>query len=61
MKTQILISINQHGLGDISLIAESEKECEKVMSTYKKFEPEILSFLSALKKRTKKHIAMEAQ
>jgi len=51
MKTQILISINKNGLKDISLIAETEGECEKVMETYQKFEPEILSFLSAMREK----------
>lgn len=51
MKTQILISINTFGLKDIALIAEAEKECERVLETYRKFEPEILGFLSAMRKK----------
>ena len=54
MKTQIIISINKNGLKDISLIAENEKECEKVMETYQKFEAEILNFLSAMKEKEKR-------
>ena len=51
MRTHILISINQQGLRDVSLIAESEKECEKIIETYYKFEPEILDFMSAMKRK----------
>ena len=53
MKTQILISIERYGLKDISLIAETEGECEEVMKTYHKFEPEILEFLCAMRKKAK--------
>lgn len=51
MKTQILISITKNGLKDISLIAGSESEFGEVMETYKRYEPEILNFLSAMKER----------
>jgi len=52
MKTQILISINNSGLEDISIVAESENECKAVMQTYHRFEPEILDFLSAMREKT---------
>jgi hypothetical protein len=52
MKTQILISINANGLKDISLVAETERECEEVMGTYRRFEPEILDFLRTMKSKT---------
>ena len=52
MKTQILISINQDGLKDISLIAESENECKEVMETYQKYEPEILDFLHTMRDKS---------
>ncbi len=51
MKTQILIAINRNGLKDISLIAESENECKEVMETYQKYEPEVLNFLCAMRKK----------
>ena len=51
MKTQILISINRNGLKDISLIAESENECKEVMETYQKYEPEIMDFLCAMRRK----------
>lgn len=51
MKTQILVSIDKNGLRDISLIAETEEECGEVLKTYQKFEPEILNFLSAMRKK----------
>jgi len=37
-------------LADISFIAESEKECEEVMATYKFYEKEIVDFLSSMRK-----------
>ena len=43
MKTQILISINSKGLGDISLIAENEKECDKVIDEGKQLIKELKS------------------
>ena len=52
MKTQILISINRDGLKDVSLIAETEKECEGIMETYRKYEPEILNFLMAMRRKS---------
>ena len=52
MKTQIFISINGEGLKDISLVAETEGECRKVMQTYEKYEPEILVFVDAMRKKT---------
>jgi hypothetical protein len=55
MKTQILISITKDGVGDISLIAQTDKECEQVMRTYKFFEKEIVNFLSAMKKKETLH------
>jgi|TARA_R100000501_G_C2598694_1_gene96460 hypothetical protein len=52
MKTQILISINNLGLKDISLVAETEQECERMMETYHRFEPEIVDFVKAMRQKT---------
>jgi hypothetical protein len=52
MKTQVMISLDANGLKDISLIAETERECQQVMETYRKFEPEILQFTEALKAKS---------
>ena len=57
MKTQILISLNKYGLRDIALIAETKQECKEVIEAYQKFEPEILSFLTAMRKKTKKGVS----
>lgn len=49
MNTEILISITKDGIKNICLIAETERECQQVMETYRKFEPEILEFIRAIK------------
>ena len=52
MQTQILITVNKDGLGEISLIARNEKECNQVMKTYLKFEREISDFITAMRKKS---------
>jgi len=52
MEPQILISLDNNGLQDISLVAEDKQSCEKMIATYKKFEPEILNFLRAIRLQT---------
>ena len=51
MQTQILITVNKDGLGEISLIARDERECDQVMETYLKFEQEISDFIAAMRKK----------
>ena len=49
MNTEILISITKDGIKNIYVIAETERECQRVMETYRKYEPEILEFIRAMK------------
>ena len=51
MKPEIIIFLDSEGIREILLKAESERECMKIMETYKKFEPEILNFICAVRKQ----------